>query len=862
MANYLTAPAYNTYQVDPYKLPAQQIVEAINTRNQYWDQGASQLKSAYENYLGLDLSLKANQDKLDGLMQGVNTNLKKVVSTDLSLADNVNTAMKIFDPITNDDDIKYDNAITKHYKQQTTFAQSLKTKDGGKHYNDANFGFMMKPLQDFIKSNDPSKAREIYSTRRFYTPYHDVMEEWNKVEKNFKPDTTVFLRPETDANGKLTNSGRMIEEKNKSIYASQFRAYMSAHLSDKAKEQLGINGVMAYGDNVPVLAKDYINYNNEKLVSYTKEIEDLKGKRIAAIKSGQTNQAELYQHDIDRYETEVKKLATTNTKLKIDDFSDLEKNKDNIAGQIYTSNWIDNISKSSARKDIEIKYSKDDTALFFLKMNNDNANANIDRQLDWNIAVLNNQTRLATAEMSASAKKKTDENGNEVIETERTYGIATEDNDETSGKADVDKMLTEGETIKIEAADALNKYLISAGIVDPKKSKAINDAATEEWKKNNPNDYRWKEYREQLDIGDSKVAAAKAIQEFVENEIKKTNPKLVDGSNLKNDKSDYKVVVQTSQDRGALVDAPISLSEKDMLKILNGENVGGFTKKDLKNSDGKIIGTELYYNNKKVPTNFGQNKSIYNLLESVYQKQAPYREASSKLYNQAISRVEGLERFVEKPGQKEGESPTLDKVRTVILNKLGAAGVTPTDVFITHRNRDGGIYFKVDAENDKINGSKIKKIVEQVGGKYKKQFEGGSYYLPNSEVGEFIKPRIFSDSRLAPIQVEVDFKIATKKNNDVFQTTGLKFNDRDFYFRVTNKSGMPFYEVIDEDSEASFINFATGQPFGSLEEASQMANTLSKLSKEDLEAKIRDPKVGNRPDYQINRKKHDGRSLK
>lgn len=335
MANYLQGPAYNTYQVDPYRLPAQQIVQAINTRNQYWDQGASQLKSAYQNYLNLDLSLKTNQDKLDSLMQGVNTNLKKVVSTDLSLADNVNTAMKIFDPITKDDDIRYDNAVTKFYKSEIQKAQSLKSVNGGKDYNDANFQDMVKPLQDFIKNDDPSKARETYTNRRFYTPYHDVMEEWNKIEKNFKPDSLQFTKPETeeytDANGikreRLTNSGRMIEEKNKSIYASQFRAYMSAHLSDKAKEQLRLNGRVAYGDNVDVLADDYINYNSEKIQSYTTEIHSLQGKKKAAMDAGRTSEAEAYQHDIDQYETEVKKITTNNTKLKIGDYTDLLKVK-------------------------------------------------------------------------------------------------------------------------------------------------------------------------------------------------------------------------------------------------------------------------------------------------------------------------------------------------------------------------------------------------------------------------------------------------------------------------------------------------------------------------------------------------------
>jgi len=53
MASYLQNPDYQTYKVDPYQIPAQQIVQAIQTRNNYWDAGASQLKNAYQNFLNL-----------------------------------------------------------------------------------------------------------------------------------------------------------------------------------------------------------------------------------------------------------------------------------------------------------------------------------------------------------------------------------------------------------------------------------------------------------------------------------------------------------------------------------------------------------------------------------------------------------------------------------------------------------------------------------------------------------------------------------------------------------------------------------------------------------------------------------------
>src|ERR1700749_160113 len=128
MASYQQGNDYQTYQVNPYQLPTQQIIQAIGTRNQYWDSAASSLKNAYQNYLGLDLTRADNHQRLDQLMQGVNDNLKQVSKTDLSLGENYGKAMNIFDPIIKDDNIMGDNAITKHYKQELATAQGYRIK--------------------------------------------------------------------------------------------------------------------------------------------------------------------------------------------------------------------------------------------------------------------------------------------------------------------------------------------------------------------------------------------------------------------------------------------------------------------------------------------------------------------------------------------------------------------------------------------------------------------------------------------------------------------------------------------------------------------------------------------------------------
>lgn len=825
MASYTQAPAFNTYQTNPYELPIQPIVQAIGARQNYWDVGASQFKNAYQNYLGLELGLKANQDKLDSYMQGVNDNLKKITSTDLSISDNVNSAMKIFDPITNDQDIKYDNALTKHVKAQIQLANSFKTKDGGKEYSDTNFSYMTKPYKDFINSNDPSKGKEFYENRRYYTPYYDKMNEIRDLEKLFKPDTTELTKPTTDKNGKLDRSGYLITEKNKSIVASQYRAYMNAHLSDKAKRQNHIDGVVAYGDNIGVLKDDYINHNQDKLNVYKIEIDELKGRKLAAEKSGKTTEADVYQTKIKEYESEVEKLTTTNAKLKIGDLEELMRDKDQIAGSLYSSNWMNTLAKASERKDVEIKYSPDMAALTFFKVENENMNKNADRELDWKLAEYDRNTRLM---LKDTDDKKKDPN------TEPAFSTANEDNNETFGQKQVNALVTDAEAMKADAGDALRKYLLSIGILDPNASKATNEAALTEYYLNNKTDHRFKEYYETRNLAEGKLAAANAIRDYVEEKV---------GPEYKKQKQE---LIDLPQKEIFVKEFGITLSKERLRKVLADEDpeiqISHPFVTGLKTPFPKQV-TKITYKGQDHYISPNPNSPFSLLAEKHKILYENHKESRNKLYNQAWTRVEGLERFTQDPKDNDKLSST----QRVIYNKLAATGIKSTDIAITHRDKKGGIYFKVNTTDDNVSKTDINKIIEASNGQYKKQFEGGSYYLPNSEVGEFIKPKSFSDNRLEPIQTQVDWRAAASKNNDIFNTTNIKFNGRDFNFRVTVKNGLPLYEVIDIDSGASFID--NDRPFTTLEAASAVANGLSKLTPEQLQEVIR--KQGRKPEYTI-----------
>lgn len=883
MSTYTQAPYFQTYNSNPYQLPVQQIVQAIGMRNEYWDQGASKIKNAYQNYLGMDLGLQANQEKLNKYMTDVNNNLKGIVKNDLSLADNVDSAMKVFDPITNDEDLKYDNNYTKFIKGQIQSAQSYRTKDNGAGYSDTNVADMMTPYQEFVRGNDPSKGREAYGNRRYYTPYHDVAADQKELYKNFKPNTSDLTEPPTETyvdpkDGKtktrLTADGYLVQTKNASIVKEQYRTYLEANLSDKAKEQLNINGRVAYKDDINALAKDYMKYNKDDINIYNTEIARLKGLKRIAENDHKQSEADQYDTKIKDYESIIKDKEDSNSKIQIGDLSELTTKKDKIAARIYSDKWYNYISTAAERSDITIKYSSDNTAMLFHKMDNDNQNKNLDRILDWKINEADNATKMSIAKLAAeNAKKIKDDDGltNTTLETRPAF----KDDNETIGREEINKEIDNAVKLKADANEILTNTLISLGIekaYDPnaketkEQQQAANEAAFQKWAANKkPNDPIWTKYCEAFDLANTKLATANAINTFVDSEMARLHPiqknainTIMNGITSNKTISYAQLVDKDGNIKGA---KDINLTKEEIQKLLsdNDPNIRIETTKDDKwstnqNTDrGTFTGTTgvgmvphsyLYYKGDKYLIADRSAYWLFNSMNEIRTEKDKIDIEKNKMYDEAYTRIKGIQSF-NTPVEK---SKDLMDIRNVIANRfIGVTGIKEDGIRLTGKDNDGNIYFKLDVTPDGVSKKEIEKIADAAGIKKINMF-GSTYILPNKEVAGIVQSKTFSDPRLATMQKQVDFIGFHKKNGESWMTTPMRFNNIPFHFMVINDNGSQTFRIVHEDSNAIFDN-VDDMPFKTLDDAAMTANMLSKLEPEDLLKKIRDIKTGNKPEY-------------
>lgn len=854
MATYQDAPAYQTYQTTPYQLPAQQMVQAIATRNQYWEGAVSSLKNVYQNYLGLQLSNGQNQNKLNSLMEGVNDNLKKATSTDLSIGENYGKAMSIFDPITKDQNIMGDNAITKDHNAQMQVGMQARTDKGGASYNEYSMRELQNHISDFSKA-DPNSWRDFYNNRPVYTPYVDYMAEKRSADKNFKPDTTDFTTPVTsrqtvldengaekkDANGNTVYrdvpTGYMLNTRDKSILASQYRAYLKSSMSSKAFGQMELEGRVAYHNRTPDLANDYSNQLNDQIDSNKLEMEILRSKINS--KTATPAQKDVFNDQLNRLSSDVEERQMAQTKIKAGDYSGLG-DKSQLAGIVHTNNLVDYMSRAAARKDVYVKYSEDKYATTMAIQGMENSRLNATLSSREREGALDREGRLTTTMLKLGYTK------NGKITTPLTgaenYDQATDRNTEQYSVDEFNKMKTKSEGDYNDALTRLNG-LVKAdnpgfkNLSEDAKAKILSD-----WGKEDKNKYDFREWTDAVHSHDMDKELYNSVENFVNNKIKTESPGIYNGkqdviNSIKNGETvmlgkspeGYQSAYNTTK-----FDTPLKLSSDELKSVLNDTNP------NIKLSTVKVTsgaagpggvpseGNQdvLMVNGK--PYSF-DSKTIRSSLTQLRQNSGNFAEERGKILNQNLTRITGRKEFTGDVIKDPQAKAIQQEAANIVMG--GNTGIGKgEDVRVTAMTSDGGVYVKLQGDLAKMDKKDIQKNVEGRGGYYS---EGNQeYFIPGDKFGPLTK-QSYSDPRLATADRVVRLRSVVNPN-DRYELPAITFGSHHFAIQVTNSAGHPSYRLLDKDTGAQFSrNPQTQEPFQNLEQLSQVANNMGSLNNED-----------------------------
>jgi hypothetical protein len=211
----------------------------------------AKVKSRYEDILGLDLTTAKSKETLSSVMKNIETDLQKVSGMDMIAYNNAKQALDLFKPITDSNGeysfIMGDHAVTQKARSVMSQIESSKVKDKGAEYNPALESIVNAQLNLFSKQNDPNKWKSFYYGMTEYVPGYDegLKKEYSDLEKAYREQVGDGIKTST----KLGDGTLYILE-DKSIYADNFRNYLEEHLSERAKQQLKLNNMANYWQNI------------------------------------------------------------------------------------------------------------------------------------------------------------------------------------------------------------------------------------------------------------------------------------------------------------------------------------------------------------------------------------------------------------------------------------------------------------------------------------------------------------------------------------------------------------------------------------------------------------------------------------
>lgn len=350
----------------PFNLPINDIFKASVAQNEFWEQGARRVKSAYDNALGMSLTLDENKAVRDQFIKDADKSITKLSQMNLGDPSVQRQGLGIFQPLFSDKSIAIDNQLTKLKQGILQNAESFKNKklseNGriGEGYNTTN---LMDALDGFEEFNSKSPRNQGYLEQMYqklgskaYQPYYDYGKEMKDITKNCKGVTTQSAGLDQGYITTTTQSG---------AESDRLRECLSYGLSDAAQNQIAIEGRRAFknGDNsvnYRAMTDMYNSKYTQSLHGLTRTDQDLLADRALYEKYYSETGDDKYKKALDFIDKQrsnnqerIDNLVEGYQKLNTGDPEYLKTNYSKLAEGIYKNSLIDGFAQAYESKSVK-----------------------------------------------------------------------------------------------------------------------------------------------------------------------------------------------------------------------------------------------------------------------------------------------------------------------------------------------------------------------------------------------------------------------------------------------------------------------------------------------------------------------------
>lgn len=605
VSSYQSPNDYNLVKdIHPFEMPYQSMMQEIATKGEYWKIGANRIKSIYDQATDLDPQYSQGREYLKSFMNEANTNLQKLSKSDLSVMDNSQQAANVFKPLFDvsnpmNASLLMDSQLNKFYKKQEEISNQYRTKDGGKEWNQNNEFYFRSAQQKYMQdaqSGDYSTIQKNFQNKKAYIPYYDYKKELTDLQDACKG----YSQETQDVSEK--SSMYMQHDSHKGCDPQRLALAFQTGLSDRAKQQMRIDGFVHYQGNEDTLLKDF---HNNMVGNIEAQVNAINAK-LAGLKAGKVGTKEQSQID-----DLTGMLSVLNPKL-----------EENLSE-------YNNIIKGNGLEYVKNNYEKLAGALYFDRATNQLGEA---YRTDENkklltpnaVAMLEYKTNAETA---SQMRQFTHDDQNDVLnstlrkEEDRLklkgqYDLAVLKGEIKGGATSPGQLALPGtskdvDIPKVTEQDFKEKQLAPAQAKTDSDYKVLTDYITQKYQKDLPKSFsqsdliefinqhnskdkadqdpKLTEYYNRFEESNNRLKSKINMIKAVDAQVKAEHPNLTTDEGLDPKKVNLNLEIGSTNSK---TKSPISISEKDMYKVLKGESVNGITYRVLTPEEKRLSPVE------------------------------------------------------------------------------------------------------------------------------------------------------------------------------------------------------------------------------------------------------------------------------
>lgn len=182
MANYFQDPSQSFVPTPVYRPPFEAIQSTLNSRQEKYDRGLSNVRSAYNSVFNAPLTKGENSEVRAQYLKDAEKQLQNLSQVDLSIESNQLEARNVFGNFFKDNDLVQDMVYTKSQANEISKFQSFKVDKADKdnfEYADAR---SLQDMQNGMEKVRSSKRGDmsVYGVREF-TPFTDLTKYTGKM---------------------------------------------------------------------------------------------------------------------------------------------------------------------------------------------------------------------------------------------------------------------------------------------------------------------------------------------------------------------------------------------------------------------------------------------------------------------------------------------------------------------------------------------------------------------------------------------------------------------------------------------------------------------------------------------------------